>query len=224
MNKREISFVYRLFLMASLLGGIILNLRNTAFVKYLLSYYTMQSNIVCFIIFFLFLIGDITKYNYRNKKWYSLLKGAITIAILLTFVIYVSTLLPNKFPMYQVSTYSNNTSKRIGNWLVHGISPILVLGDYFFDEKGKCKNYYPICWLFFPILYVGFVYSKKGHFYGIGGSRTYGYFFLDPEKVGKIGVILWITGIIIGILVVGYLLVFLDQKLAKRKRKKKPNK
>lgn len=224
MNKRKVSFVYRLFLIASLLGGIILSLKNTIFVKYLLSYYTMQSNIICFITFFVFLIGDILKYDYRNRKWYPILKGAITIAILLTFVIYLSTLLPNRFLMYQVSINRNLIGKKIGNWLVHGISPILVIGDYFFDEKGKCKNYYPIYWILFPILYVCFVYSKKGHFYGIGGSRKYGYFFLDPDKVGTTGVILWITGIIIGILIVGYLFVFFDQKLAKKEQKKKQSK
>ena len=135
MNKRKVSFVYRLFLIASLLGGIILSLKNTIFVKYLLSYYTMQSNIICFITFFVFLIGDILKYDYRNRKWYPILKGAITIAILLTFVIYLSTLLPNRFLMYQVSINRNLIGKKIGNWLVHGISPILVIGDYFFDEK-----------------------------------------------------------------------------------------
>lgn len=220
MKKRKISFFYRLFLIASLLGGIVLSLKNTAFVKYLLSYYTIQSNIVCLITFFLFLIGDIIKYDYRNKKWYPILKGAITMAILVTFIIYISTLLPNKFLMYQVSINSKMIGKKIGNCLVHGISPILVIGDYFFDEKGKCKNYYPICWLFFPTLYVYFIYSKKRHFYGIGGSRKYGYFFLDPEKVGTMGVILWITGIIIGILVIGYVFVFFDQKLANRKKKK----
>lgn len=214
MNQKNTFFIYRLFLIASLLAGIILTLKNTYFVKYILSYYTTQSNILCFLVFSLFFIGDCIKYDYRRKEWYPILKGAVMITILVTAIIYLGVLLPNDLPMYSIS-FKGNCGKRIGNLLVHVISPIMVILDYIFDEKGKFKFWYPYLWLFFPILYVGFVYSGKGKFYGIGGSRQFAYFFLDYKLIGVKGVVMWIIAIAFGIIVLGKILVFLDQKLAK---------
>lgn len=222
MNKRKVSFIYRLLVIVSLLSGVMLNLVNTTSIQLLLSYYTMHSNLFCLVAFILFQIGDLGKYNYRENDLYYAGKGIVTIAILVTAIIYLIALVPNDLPMYTVSA-NRITSKWIGNLLVHVISPILVVGDYFLlDEKGKFKLYYPILWLFFPLQYVGFVYLYRaggGHFYSIGGSRDFGYFFLDYRQIGAKGVIIWITTIAIGILMLGYILIGIDKKLAKRKQK-----
>lgn len=213
MNKRKIHFVYRLFLMASLSSGIILTLKNTTFPKYLLSYYTTQSNIFCFLVYLFFLIADIIGYNYQIKKWYPFLKGAVMITISVTAIIYLGVLVPNDLPMYTVS-FRGITGKKIGNLLVHAVSPALIIGDYYFDEKGRFKCWYPFVWLSFPVLYLGFVYSGKGKFYSIGGSREFAYFFLDYKLIGLKAVCLWIIAIAIGMVVLGYVLVILDKKFA----------
>lgn len=217
MKTEKISFLYRKLVTASLAIGILLNLINTTLIEFLLSYYTMWSNLLC-LAFFLFLeIGDREKYNYQEKNWYYILKGEITMAILLTFVIYLVGLVPNKLPMYHQSPFERGiNTKQIANILVHIVSPLLVIGDYYFDPKGHLKYYYPIIWLIFPSLYVSFVYSGKGKFYGIGGSRKYAYYFLDYEILGINRVIGYIAGIVIAIIVVGTLFVFLDKKLAKK--------
>lgn len=152
---------------------------------------------------------------------YYFLKGTITIAILVTAIVYVVALLPNDLPMYTVSSReAERWGKIMGNLLVHVISPLLVTVDYYFlDEKGNFKFFYPTTWLFFPVLYVCFVYSGKGKFYRIGGSKKFGYFFLDYEKIGIEGVIIWLTMIAIGIMVLGYTLLFIDRKFAKNKTK-----
>lgn len=206
-------------LTASLLAGIILTLKNTTSIKYLLSYYTTQSNILCFIVFVAFLIGDIGKYNYRETRWYPILKGSITIAILVTAIIYLGVLLPNHLVMYTIS-YQGMFGKKLGNLLVHAISPAMVVGDYVFDEKGKFTRWNPPMWLFFPIAYVVFVYSGKGKFYSIGGSREFAYFFLDYKQIGIKKVVLCIIAIAIGIMALGYIFVFLDYKLAEKKKHK----
>lgn len=219
MNRRKISFVYRLFLLASLLAGIVLTLKNTTSIKYLLSYYTTQSNILCFLVFCMFLAGDMVQYNYPEKKWYPILKGSITITILVTAIIYLGVLVPNDLVMYTINC-QGMLGKKIGNLFVHFISPIMVVLDYYFDEKGRFALWNPPMWLFFPILYVGFVYSGKGKFYNIGGSREFAYFFLDYKKIGIKGVSMCITIIVVGIIVLGYLFVFLDYRLAKKNKTK----
>lgn len=160
------------------------------------------------------------KYDYRKKEWYPILKGAVMITILVTAIIYLGVLLPNDLPMYTVS-FKGTNSKKIGNLFVHAVSPMMVILDYIFDEKGKFKSWYPFLWLFFPILYLGFVYSGKGKFYSIGGSREFAYFFLDYKLIGVKGVAMWIIAIAFGIIVLGKILIGLDQKLAENQTKEK---
>ena len=214
MNKR-FYFIYRFLTIASLSLGLIFNLINTPYPSRLMAYFTMQSNLLCLIVFIFF---PLIKKNHKN--FYYTCKGAITIAILLTAIVYLIALMPNSFSMYSINNY--RLSKALGNWLVHVISPILVTLDYIlFDEKGHLKLYYPWIWLIIPILYVGFVYlfhSLGGHFYGIGGSRDYAYFFLDYTKIGTFAVIWWIIGISIFVVILGYVLVILDKILARIKK------
>lgn len=212
MNKK-LFFIYRVLVIVSLSTGIALNLANTTKPEILLGYYTMQSNILCLLAFIYFILK-----KKRKGRIYSACKGAITIAILLTAIVYLVALLPNNFPMYTVS--EGITSKAIGNLLVHVISPILVILDYvIWDEKGIFKLYYPFLWLTVPVVYLSFVYifhAKGGHFYGIGGSKEFAYFFLDYNRVGIEGVICWIAGITVGILLMGYTLVLIDKLAAKK--------
>ena len=213
MNKRY--FIYRFLTIASLSMGIVLNLINTYKPSKLMLYYTMQSNIICLIVFILFTVRK----NIKNSIYY-ICKGGITIAILLTAIVYLITLLPNNYPMYTVS--NGITSKAIGNLLVHVVSPILVILDYIFlDEKGNFKMYYPWFWLIPPGIYVCFVYlfhAKGGLFYNIGGSKEFAYFFLDYNLIGIKEVVIWIIRIMLFILVLGYVLIFIDKKLAKHKK------
>lgn len=220
MNKRTVSIIYRLLVITSLLTGIILNFTNTISIRVLISYYTMQSNIICLIAFILFGVKDLKRYNVPKSNWYYVMKGMVTIAILVTAIMYLTTLLPNEFPMYMISS-KGMTGKKLGNLLVHVISPILVLLDYvLIDEKGRFKFFYPFIWLLIPVGYVCFVYSGLGRFYSIGGSRKFGYFFLDYQKIGRQVVITWILGIAIGIVIVGYIFIWLDRKLVKHEQKK----
>ena len=202
----------------SLLAGILLNVVHTTSISAILSYYTLQSNIVCLIMFLGIIIAMMSKNNYRTNNIYYLLKGGTIMAILITGITYQIALAPNNF--YMDISYTMRTERYWANLLVHVISPILVLLDYvLFDEKGNFKYYYPIIWLFLPLSYVIYVYSysaRGGSFYGIGGSREFAYIFLDYNKIGYSGVFKSIIIIAILILLVSYLFVFLDRKLKRK--------
>ena len=135
MNRRRVSFVYRLGVITSLFLGIVLSFATTTNARYLLSYYTTQSNLLCLVSFIFLLIGDLVKYNYRKREWYYFWKGATTITILLTMLVYLVALLPNDLPMYTVSSReAERWGKIIGNLLLHVISPLLVIFDYYFFD------------------------------------------------------------------------------------------
>ena len=123
MKKEKLSFVYRLVIILSLTVGLILNFANTTSIQLLISYYTMQSNMICLFGFIAFQIAEIKKSNYKKSDLYYALKGIVTIAIMVTFIVYICALLPNNMQMYTITTVGKN-SKRIGNLLVHIISPL----------------------------------------------------------------------------------------------------
>lgn len=212
MKERRISVIFKSLVIICLLTGIVLNVINTTSITAILSYYTLQSNIICLIFFIVIMCSICLKKNYRNNEIYYLVKGGVVIAIMVTAITYQIALAPNSFQMQA-------TNRHWANLFVHMISPIMVLADYIiFDEKGKFKIYYPIIWLFIPLNYVIYVYnysSRGGRFFGIGGSREFAYFFLDYNQIGYKNVILAIFSIALCILLLGYLLFFFDKKLKK---------
>ena len=80
MTRRISSICYKMFVCLSLMLGIFFNLNQTTSRKALLSYYTLQSNIICLIAFLIFLVFEIIKKQYKNDMYY-LLKGALVVAI-----------------------------------------------------------------------------------------------------------------------------------------------
>lgn len=213
--RRKISIVYKILVICLLTTGILLNTMKTISIIALLSYYTLQSNIICLIAFIYFVYLEIKKKEKTNK--YYLIKGGITIAIFITIVVYTIALLPNQFEMdffHRTAVY-----KTIANLLVHIISPTLIIMDYFFfDKKGNLRKSHIIYWLIIPLIYMTYVYLYSyfgGRFYNIGESRKFAYFFLDYEKIGYIGVAKWILLITISIILVSHLFVYIDSKLSK---------
>ena len=219
--KRNISITYKILTALILLTGITLNLSKTLSVISLLSYYTFQSNIICFFAFIIFSVIEIREKYDKCKKGdvYYLFKGAIVIMIFITMFCYHIALAPQfEFDMGLKNT--TDMYNKIANSIVHTIAPSLVILDYFlFDEKGWFKKFYPFLWLCFPYNYILYVYmyaSQGGSFYNIGGSNRFAYFFLDYEEIGVNGVIKWLIIITLGILIASYLLVLIDKILVKK--------
>lgn len=212
MTRKVINICYKMFTILSLSLGIFLNLRNTTSVKALVSYYTLQSNIICLVAFLIILVLELSKKDYKTDIYY-LVKGALIIMIAITAIVYHLALAPVGFEMDALRSNINN--KVIANFLVHTLSPILVILDYILlDEKGHFKFFYPIIWLFEPLNYIVYVYTYSnfgGTFYSIGGSRKFAYFFLDYTKLGYAGVFKWLVFIAIILLILSELIVLLDK-------------
>lgn len=215
MKERKFSIIFKLLVVMSLLTGILLNVIHTTSLSAILSYYTLQSNIICLAMFVLIMIAIVLKKDYRSNNKYYILKGGVVVAILVTAITYQVALAPNGFQM-DIS-YTIRPERYWANLFVHVISPMLVLLDYvLFDLKGNFKYKYPFMWLCIPWGYVIYVYiynALGGRFFGIGGSREYGYKFLDYKQIGYLGVLKWIFVFTVAIFVLSNILVFLDRKL-----------
>lgn len=217
LDKRRLSFFYRFILIISLSTGIILNVVVSSSVSAILSYYTLQSNILCLVFFVFVLILSVVKDDYQESDVYHLVKGCITITIATTGLVYAIALAPIGFDMH-IDT--SGFEKFMSDFLVHRISPILVILDYFFfDKKGKFKLYYPLTWLIIPLNYLIYVYAYSaggGEFFGVGGSTKFAYIFLDYTQIGYEGVAWAIVLMIIFILAISYVLVLVDRVIGRR--------
>ncbi len=221
MSREFISRVYRVIVISCLLAGIAINIARTTSVVAILSYYTLQSNIICLIVFIGIEVASFTKKGYQDSDVYYLVKGCVMITILITAIVYAVALAPIGFQMDNIGL--DDLINFLSNLLVHIISPSLVILDYFFfDKKGRFKLYYPGIWLVIPLNYLIYVYTYSamgGQFFGIGGSERFGYIFLDYTIIGYIGVAEVVIGMVVAIILISFLFVLLDRKLGNRKKK-----
>ena len=114
---------------------------------------------------------------------------------------------------------------RIGSLTFHVVLPVLYIADWFlFRERKKCKWYYPIASIAFPVAYVIFlliqaIILKFDSSILIPTSTTpliYPYFFVNLETQGVPGVLMWIGILAAAFAAVGFLFLGLD-RLGKKK-------
>ena len=116
---------------------------------------------------------------------------------------------------------------RVGSLLAHVILPILYIADWFlFYERKKCKWYYPILSVVFPLTYVIFlliqaIILKFDTSILIPATTTpliYPYFFVNLDTQGVSGVLMWIGILAVAFIAMGYLFYGLD-RLGKKPQK-----
>ena len=117
---------------------------------------------------------------------------------------------------------------RIGSLAFHVVLPILYIADWFlFRERKKCKWYYPIASISFPVAYVIFlliqaVILKFDSSILIPTTETpliYPYFFVNLDTQGVPGVLMWIGILSAAFVMVGFAFLGLD-RIGKRKKNK----
>ena len=100
------------------------------------------------------------------------------------------------------------------------VLPILYIVDWFlFYERKKCKWYYPIASIAFPLAYVVFlliqaIILKFDSSILIPTTTTpliYPYFFVNLETQGVSGVLMWIGILSVAFVVVGFAFLGLDR-------------
>jgi hypothetical protein len=117
---------------------------------------------------------------------------------------------------------------RIGSLLFHVVLPIMYIADWFlFYERKKCKWYYPVTSIAFPLVYVIFlliqaIILKFDASILIPTTTTpliYPYFFVNLDTQGVPGVLMWIGILSVAFVAVGFLFFGLD-KIAKKAKNK----
>lgn len=194
-------FIWRILILIStsygIYGGVYMasGQLNSGF----LLYYTTQSNLWCFI-FFLYLI--ITN---RQHSW---IKGGITAAIIVTFILYQFVIVP--YCLKYGSMHQLFSSSDIA---VHYLSPFLVVMDTILFDKSQDYSWYTsFQWLSLPILYFSYIVGRTFFNRPVPEpEHPYLYFFLDISDIGIRSFIHNIIGITLIFLVAGYLVLIINQ-------------
>ena len=214
--------IYRLLFLFLCEAGILLQyaaVSQSGNAAMLSCYYTVLSNILCFVYFAVLVVA-------QRKKENPLVKGSVTMCIAVTGIVYHFLL----DGMMEANAASVSPVLDAGNFLVHTVVPVMVVLDYFlFFPKGQYKSLHPIAWMVLPYLYFGFIWLRAeisdSLFSGFGGAKSrYPYPFLDVDLYGWDKVLLIVLGITVAFLALGYIAYVLDRLLGKnfhKSRKKR---
>ena len=179
-------------------------------------HFTNISNFLCIGIMLAALIQTAKKKEDSFVKTAPLLKFIGMLGILLTFLVFNILLAGNRDPQL---------NWRVGSLTFHVVLPIMYVADWFlFYERKKCKWYYPVASIAFPLAYLVFIFiqaaiMKFDTSILIPGTDTpliYPYFFVNLETQGVGGVAKWVVILLSAFVVVGFVFLGLD-KLSKKK-------
>ena len=180
----------------------------------MLSYFTIQSNIVCFIVM-LCSIGhsfiSIRRKEYRSyARIHLFLKGLALLMVTITFLTYNLVLTRAGFSM----ATEDMMELAVGDRIVHFVVPALTWIEFLlFQPKGSFKAVDPFRWLLAPVIYFIFIMIKARYVspdtYGTG-IKQYPYFFMDVETYGPWYVIKYAFIFALVTLVIGYIIRSID--------------
>ena len=183
-------------------------------------HFTNISNFLCIGVMLACLIQTARKKEDGYVKTAPALKFISMLGILLTFLVFNIMLAgaPGRDPQ---------ANWRIGSLAFHVVLPIMYVADWFlFRERKKCRWYYPLISVGFPVGYVIFllihaIILKFDSSILIPTTTTpliYPYFFVNLDTLGVSGVLMWIGILSAAFVAMGFVFFGLDQ-LGKKKLK-----
>ena len=185
-------------------------------------YFTNISNFLCLGVMFAALVETVKKKDDGYVCAAPLLKFIGMLGILLTFIVF-NTMLAG------AADRDPQLNWRIGSLLFHVVLPIMYVADWFlFYERKKCKWYYPLASIGFPLAYVLFLLIQAvilkfdSSILTPTGAKTpliYPYFFVNLETQGLM-VLVWIVALAAVFAAVGYAFYGLDRLIKSKQQNK----
>ncbi|AEC01733.1 Pr6Pr family membrane protein [Parasphaerochaeta coccoides] len=218
MNRQHGALIFRTFLCAASATATLFQIRpfSPSFSPVILSYFTIQSNILVSV-YFLFLSIRSWKELIRHESQEPAtltprFKGAVTMAIMLTGIVYMTLLAPGHLASDPRSFFN------LSNLFVHGLTPLMVLLDWFlFSKKGLFLKKDIFLWTLIPIVYLTFIIIRAQFAEPFPGSSSrYPYAFIAIDTYGLSQVLLNLLVISIIYICIGWGYYALDRTLRKK--------
>ena len=184
-------------------------------------HFTNISNFLCIGVMVAALIQTIRKKEDSFVSSTPMLKFIGMLGILLTFLVF-------NIMLAGAEGRDPQANWRIGSLCFHVVLPIMYIADWFlFYERKKCKWYYPLASVAFPLSYAVFlliqaIILKFDSSILIPTTTTpliYPYFFVNLETQGVPGVLMWIAILSVAFVAMGFGFYGLDRISKKQKDK-----
>ena len=181
-------------------------------------HFTNISNYFCLAIMLAGLIQTVKKKEDSYVSAAPLLKFIGMLGILLTFLVF-------NIMLAGAAGRDPQANWRVGSLVFHVVLPIMYIADWFlFYERKKCKWFYPVASIAFPIAYAIFlliqaIILKFDSSILIPTTTTpliYPYFFVNLDTQGVSGVLMWVAILAVAFIAVGFLFFGLDRLLGKK--------
>ena len=182
-------------------------------------HFTNISNFLCIGVMLAGLIQTAKKKEDSFVSAAPILKFIGMLGILLTFLVF-------NIMLAGAEGRDPQANWRIGSLCFHVVLPILYIADWFlFYERKKCKWYYPIASIAFPIAYMIFLLVqatilKFDSSILIPTTTTpliYPYFFVNLDTQGVPGVLMWVGILSAAFIAVGFAFFGLDRLIKSKK-------
>lgn len=184
-------------------------------------HYTNLSNYFCIAVMLIALIQTARKHDDSYVSAVPALKFIGAVSILITFLVFNILLAgaPDRDPQLNF---------RIGSLLFHVVLPIMYIADWvLFYERKKVRWFYPFSAILFPFSYMVFILIQAAIMRFdtsilIPGTNTpliYPYFFMNIEKQGVGGFVMWMFMFLVAVLTIGFLFFGIDRILPSKKNK-----
>ena len=175
-------------------------------------HFTNLSNFLCIGVMVAALIQTAKKKEDSYVTVAPMLKFIGLLGILLTFLVF-------NIMLAGAEGRDPQANWRIGSLIFHVVLPLLYIADWFlFRERKKCKWYYPLASIGFPLAYVIFLLIQAlilrfNTSILIPTTTTpwiYPYFFVNLGTQGVPGVLMWIAILAVAFAAVGFAFFGLD--------------
>ncbi|MFQ9514886.1 MAG: Pr6Pr family membrane protein [Eubacterium sp.] len=209
--KRYVELIYRIIfiIISGICIGIHFSIYDGDYNAHEFSFFTVQSNIFCFVIMCVLLI----KYFMGRdlcSKCLIYFKGMALSAILCTFLVYHFAECRIKYPLSIIGIFG----LPVKTLFSHYITPFMFILDWIiFQPKGYFKWWHIVGWLAFPLTYfLSFITrcncNSAAAFVNV---EKYPYFFLDYETLGVGRFCSYILVLLMIIVAENILIVMLDK-------------
>ena len=218
-KNKLLIFIFRIIIVIISFLGLYLNffsLENFSLMP-LISYFTILSNLFCFLFYLILIIKMSINYkNYQDKNG-TFFKGTMILCVTVTFLVFHNILKSTTFTMI-----SKEYIMSWANIIVHYLVPLLVLTEWLlFSPKNHLKYIDAFKWLIFPFLYWVIITINGLTGYQYPDGSNFPYFFLDLNRFGFLIILRNVLLIGVALLILGVSAVFLDQNINKIKIKRK---
>lgn len=176
-------------------------------------YYTNLSNLLVLIYFLLRSVGRAAGWNagwlYSDVSFF-----AVTMSILLTFLIFHFLLAPNMKKQSEDNAEFHYLTS-IDNYIVHYAVPLMTFADWVIFGKTHPLSYScAITWTVIPLIYTVFSLIRGSIGKEIPGSSSrFPYYFIDPDKQGWKRVCINVVIILFLFILIGLLLLWLHKQI-----------